>query len=429
MWPRAGERRGHALCDRRRRSWSTCSPIIILMVPLFVMVLLFSAIALAWFVRDQMRRARFRATEPVLLDRAWGDSGVMDLPAEVAGAALDDCVDSGDVKAILVRLLIERKIAADVGPSGLRLRLLVPFSAFTRSAELQLIRALFVQRESIDRPSLIAYYVKRNEPNPHVEVSASDVADVFSGKRFDFADAIEEPVRDEAERALAGATPADHPRAMFADLTPHKAPRPSVRVTSDLVIWLYLVLLPFALERPSEWKSSMGATPMLSGRTAASIAIAAVVHLLSMKLAHRVRRKPTIGFFDVTTMLLPLIAASFVIGLVQPASGPTVLFVLLFAASIANVVLRARFVETAEQTSKRARIRGAVDFLGNAIESGVPIHLSLVPYALAFGMGSRLRAVRDEETVESFRACGGVAKLAALMEIFLRPFPTIPHDD
>ena len=398
-------------------------------MPLFVMVLLLSAVALAWFVLDQTRRGRFRATEPVLLDRAWGDSGVMKLPAEVAGAVLDDCVDTDDVQAILVRLLIEKKLAADIGPSGLRLRLLVPFSAFTRDAELQLIRALFVERESIDRPSLISYYVKLNQPNAHMEVSASDVADMFSGKRFDFADAIEEAVRSETERALAGAPPADHPRVMFADLTSNLDPKPPIRVTSDFAIWLYLVPLLFGLEKPSEWESRLGATPMLSGRTAASIALAAVVHLLSMRLAHRVRRKATIGFFDATTLLLPLIVTSSIVGLVQPASGPTILFVLLFAASIANVVLRARFVETAEQTSRRVRIRGAVDFLRNAVRSGVPMDLSLVPYAFAFGLGSRLHAVRDEETVESFRACGGVANLAALMETFLQPFPTIPDED
>lgn len=384
-----------------------------------LIVLLVSAAALTWFVFDQRGRGRFRG-KGVPLGRAWEDSGVMSMPAEVAGVVVDDDVDVEDVKAILVRLIIEKKIDADIGPSGLRLMLRAPFSSFTRRTELELVRALFVKGESIDRPSLIAEYEKRNRPHAQMEVNAAVVADLVGGKPFNAVEVIEEPLRSEAEQALSGDAPADNARPLFAELKPDKSSkRPRA---SDYTILLYLVPLYFAYKDP---ESGTDSEPLMSGHTAAALVLAALVHLLSMGLAHRVRRKPAIGLGDVTTLLLPLIATSFVVPWIQP-SGWLPLFGLLFTASIFSVVTRARFVETSDEAAVRVRLGGAADFLRIAIESG-PIDLSLVPYAYAFGLGSRLHRVHGRETVESFALCGGLANLSGLMDAFLKPFKTIPE--
>lgn len=368
---------------------------------LFLITLWAAIGALCWLIVDQGRRGRFNRVETGPLDRALADSQLLRMPAEVAGTAIDDTVDLDDVKAMIVRMLIEGKLAAEVRGSDLVLKLLVPFSALQRKSEWQLAYSLFVQGETIDRASLMTYWKERDKIDPHEEVTASTLATVFTGKRFNIAEKIEGDLLAEG-RAI---------------LQPGEQSTGRVR---DVAVWLYAPFLLLGVNAPSDWEASMGLRPILSFRTTGLLVVAIVLHLLSMRLAERMRRKVSIGFGDIAILFLPIIAAAGTVArFLKPSASLTLLFTLLFVASIVNVALRAR------STGERSRLPGAVAFIDNALASNVPMNVALVPYAFAFGFAKRVRAVRDEQSVDAFRACGGVGRLDELLDRFLEPFATV----
>src|SRR5205085_5010708 len=99
--------------------------------------------ALGLFVWDQGRRGRFRTAPAAAVDGDWIERTLLKVPAEIAGSAWSDTDDRDTVKAILTRLVIEGKIAAEDRGGGPVLTLRVPHGPPT-GYEHKLLNAHFV---------------------------------------------------------------------------------------------------------------------------------------------------------------------------------------------------------------------------------------------------------------------------------------------
>ena len=357
-----------------------------------------TAAAVAFFIRDQRRRGRFARFAAYSVDRAWIESRLLPIPAEVAGAACDDAVGPGEVKAILWRLTREQKIALEDG-DPFRLRLLVSRDTFT-GADAALVRALFVTGEAIDRESLVKYWEKRHELVPGARYEVGDLPEVFGRKTFDPADEISDDLLDDAHRLLDGTygQPREAPsRALFSDLTPDDGkPAPPERVR-DFMSWPYVAVLALAeYSRNDPDNRRYRVEPIFRFETEMLLLLGWGTHLAAKWLADRVRRKPSLVWSDAILFVLPLLVMPVAALIVDTTATGRFVLALFYAGSLLNIVLRARSGIAAHHTTVRQDLARARDFLrAEAARGSVPE--AWIPYLLAFDIIETVDGVWSED--------------------------------
>lgn len=372
--------------------------------------LVVTAFGLGWFVIDQWRRGRFRVFQPARIDRRWLEEHVIAYPAEVVSAALHDTVGADEVKAILARLMLQRKVAAEVSGDEITLRLLVPRTELKHGAERELVGALFVSGEVAERKALTEYWTERHKLDPNAQYSVGDLGEVFTPKTFSPADAISETLLHDALLYTSGLysgepqPPAE--RTMFADLTENAVSTPAARVR-DYMIWAWLFCFLFSGHRPSKWEADMGATPLLSPKSIMVLVAGIAVHLVAMYLADGVRRRPSIRFAHVLLFGLPLLLTPAAVYLIQPSMVMHFVIAALYTGSVINVVLRARSRSEARQIDTREDLLRARHFFEQELANpSAPIPIDWLPHAVAFGFGDRL--MMEGPLVEPFAPAGGL---------------------
>lgn len=343
--------------------------------------------ALTFFILDQRRRGRFARFAAYNVDRAWLENLLLPVPAEVAGAAWDDSVGRGEVKAILWRLTREGKIAWDREP--FRLRLLADREEL-HGPDAAVVRALFVTGDAVDRDGLVKYWKARHDLVPNAEYEVSDLPDVFRGRTFDVAAEIEEALKDDAHRFLDGTygLPREAPsRAIFSDLTPgDDTPAPPERVR-DFMSWAYGAMIAYAEVLRNDPSDAVARhRPPIRLSTEVLLFTGLGMHLLAKYLADRVRRKPSLLWTDALLFLAPLLVMPVAaLTVVDTTSAARVLLGIFFAGSLINIVLRARSGVAPRHTIVRQDLARARELLRGELARG---HLeeSWIPYLFAFGL-------------------------------------------
>jgi|GEM_PF-4898034 len=380
---------------------------------LIAFVALVTAATLGFFVLDQRRRGRFRRSATPVIDRVAFETSVAAFPAEVVGAAVDETVGTDEVKAILARLMLEKKIAAEIADGVFWLRLLVPRSSFANGYEEQLIRLLFVDGDSIDRVALVTHWTEEHKLVADASYELSDLPEILSTKYFGLAEEITDALLEEGHRFTAGVwdAPKEAPsRALFSDLTEEKAELIPPGGTRSVMAWVYLAILSVGYgtlreRRNYKLRDEHWLTPDLQIVLYAGLAL----YLLAFFLADRVRRKPSISIGDVLLFGTPMLFLP-AIAIVRDMSGG-VMFVtaMLFAGSMLNVMLRARSGSVGGQNEMRHVLLGAKRYLETELASAAPnIPVAWLPHLFAFGLGDRIDP--RGAGMEVFQTVGGVAE-------------------
>lgn len=282
----------------------------------------------------------------------------------------------------------------------------------------RLVNAIFVSGDTVDRSTLQHDRQEIDKLDPQGRYDVGDLPDILAPKQFDPAALIEEDVLEEAHRLTEGRwlepPPPSGGPVLFGDLLNQggKLAPPTPRKAPNVMLWLYLPILYAGVrDDRSDWEIDMGARAMLSYRTLFVVLAALLLHLAAMRLADRARRKVTISLADVWLLPLPLLGIP-LLALIRPRP---LLLGILYAGSLINVLFRARSTGGAGQSDMRQRLRLARDYIEREMLHDCPE--AWLPYAIAFGLGDRVRS-----SAEQFAACGGVARWNELAGAFLRPF-------
>lgn len=201
------------------------------------------------------------------------------------------------------------------------------------------------------------YWQKRHELIPGARYEVGDLPEIFGKKSFSPADQISDDVLDDAHRLLDGTygQPREAPsRALFSDLTPDEGtPEPPERVR-DFMSWPYGALLALAeYSRIDPDNRRDHVEPMFRFDTQMLMLLGWGTHLAAKWLADRVRRKPSLVWYDAILFVLPLLVMPVAALIVDAAPTGRFVLGLLFTGSLLNVVLRARSGIAAHHTNMR----------------------------------------------------------------------------
>ena len=390
-------------------------------LPLFALLLAGAGVLV--LAVDQARRGRIRTARPVRVDAAAFERRVLAAPPEVIGAAWDEAVDANEVKALLARLLLDGRISAGEEGCEMVLSLRAPRAAFDRPQEQALVSALFCRGDSIRRTALEQHYGPGLRIDPKGSYDIGDIPRLLGvdGKTFDLADTIRDELLAQA-RLLDDAT-APPPRGierpeLFASLVRPGALWPDEGPPDDLPVpdragWVYLLTLLVAAEHifPNKGEDPGQA---LGWGTGLLLLVATVGHFLAMRAAESVRRRPRISPVHLILPVLPLLAAP-LLSRVLPTSDLAAFFLgILVAASLVNALLRARSVDEPTRGRLREELAACRRFLETQLAEGIPD--GWIPYAIAFGLGSRVLS-----SPEPFRPFGSAAAWSVLVDSLVAP--------
>jgi hypothetical protein len=382
---------------------------------LFVVALAVSGVAL--LVLDQARRGRFRRGVRGDVGRKVFEERVLPLLPEVVGAAWDEAVEETEVKALLARLVLEKRISSSRSAFGMVLKLEVPRDSFARSHERTLVEKLFVAGETIDRATFEKRYARRPVRKLGANSNVSELADAFGPDEdaFSLAGEIREDLFRQA-RALHEGTPGEVPEVRAPELFSSIArpgedaqrSGPDDDVVPDRVLWLYVFAIIATLQ--GEGPTSTGSAEARAPLASAVLVVAATgAHVVAMRVAEWVRRRPRITVPEAALPALPLFGAPLLATLFPDAFGLRLLLACLFAASLVNVLLRARSKDDDARRLSREELAAARRWLRSRFLERMPD--AWAAYAIAFGLGDVLfrspAAFRPFENVAAWDAAAG----------------------